>query len=307
MLMLGATTALAANGEFEVSLRQADPAAMAGGSVALEFELRYKGAQPFVTDSLEPPVCFEPWRPALRFDPPKGWKPLRMGRRAEGARLGKGSYYVCGRQTGLEIRKRQDFKGRIYLQDYFERITPGRHTLRFSLPLRDVNSNRAVRLVGTATVSLQPFDKVKFAAYVDELLAFVTKEEEEPADGGPAAEEDLDEAELRALEEEEDHIRRRRMERCKELLSLRHEEVLRAYTTILETKSLMFVHHTVRSVLAERTLESAAAREVAVKFVGGANEADRRFFLEFWKRNDIQLSQTEMETILGHPPGPVNR
>ena len=290
MVVFAAAATAAPDNDFEISLRQVDPAAMTGGSVVLDLRLKFRGSQPFTTDSLEPPICFQPWRPYLRFDLPDGWKTHPMREKTQG------TGFVSVLLPLLEFRKGEDYKVRIYLQDYFEVTTPGRHSLRFSLPLWDVTNRRTVELVGTTMVSLQPFDKKKFSAYVDALLAFVTKPAD-PDDNPPVTEEDRDKPEPPGIEEE-------RMERCKELLSLRHDEVLRTYATILETDSLMFIHHVVRADFAERTLASATAREAAVKFVRRASTRNREFFLDFWKRNNVQLSQEEMETILGSTSGP---
>jgi hypothetical protein len=246
--------------EFELEVKQVQPDSMVGGSIPIEVTVTYIGKKPiewakFGGYSLTSSHVLR----SFEFENiPAGWedrwknKLLDMTHNIEG--MGPVTRTLC---TGDKMH------ARLYLQDYFRKMTTGRHPLTIVY--------RPTGMKKQFYVELTPFDEGRFIEFVDSILEKI---------------------ENKGLSYDE------RLNAFNEVYYLSHPSLSGIYLAILKDKSDFWSMYTVYRAFARNALEHEDCLEELVRYlptVEDGNYANAVF--EEWERAKATLPNELLSTL----------
>jgi hypothetical protein len=242
--------------DFRLDIEQADPESMAGGSVPLDITLTYLGEVPVQWRDFE--LRSDHVRRSFEFSVPEGWKDKWEGKLFDWGTSFSGP-------GPAPLNKGNKKRTRIYLQDYFSKITPGRHTL--------VILHRETETKREFTLQLYPFDENKFSKFIQSSLKKI-QSKEYPMD--------------------------ERADAVQSVLHLSDPKLSQVYQAALKDASLAsFFITPVYEAYARNAVQYESCRRDLIQYLSTLVDSRGALVVFFiWEREGLRLSEDEIQALL---------
>ena len=264
--------------EFELEIRQDETESMAGGSIPIEVTVTNLGKEPVEVYKF----IMEAWRGlrSLEFHAPAEWTDRYPNKALDLDPTVPGFVVTQVLQPG------ETFSLRVYLQDYFSKVTAGEHQLlaNFSIGIvgkknREVAEKR-IKIEKSFTVKLAPFDEQKFSKFLVDTIK-LSQDKEVPL---------IDQAEaLRAM------------------YYLSHPRMWEVYLAVIEHYYNPWNKAEIRgntyAAFARNAVEYKTCRQKLIEYLSSVESPDTPSFIFSvwqcaWQKSRFQLSTEEIEKLL---------